>query len=993
MSVTLDNVKITGSENVFHARGNGTATDYTELTVNAKNCEIDVKGNQLLRAEGGAKYAHVNAIFDGCTITSTRSDTLASNGAPNVVMNVEFLNGTKLGFKKNILTNTAANCSISLAYSQSVQQTDQKAAYWIYSYTEGTDANGKKVDNPNTTTDIKVVFDNWRFHTTSTADNSYQDMTKVFSSGLYFSGKSFTVELRDSTTKKADGTDTALNMKGYVGDVTIGSAKYGLPLDLFNLLGSRTPNPATTYTVTINNSYMNLTQSDTDGKAAVTTAKGYAVDYAPNNRGVFGVSGTAASYKIGTTKSIWYTVTTYNINIVNGSYLKTTDSKIFDYRMGASDTLTTNIVIDNSQLVATSATVITNSIVSSDNNYATSYALKGATLTIKGDKADVNVKQLVNAEVGLNTKATTFKVDIYGGTVKTSTISFLITNIGNGDVAEMNVYGGKITSTNSIFDIKTADSGAETKFTVYGGTLEAAGNLYCNRNPKSGSVNSFTVYDGTLKGTKEPTMSGTTKNNGVYLVYVPTAAAGSLNTITVYGGTMDSTNSVIYVEKSSASSTTDTSLFGKTTIVSIYGGTFGNLRSYTTESGATLLGVRGLGAAMYIYGGTFMRRGDGSSNMLMEIRTNATIYGGTFILENGGQQALLARHCYATTIKKNDDGTYTAVVSNAGEDLTKLTVYGGTFITQKGCVIGAGTSTGNGYYGNVDVYGGVFVKTVISDTTSGFGIVGHANNRTEPTNASNRISNNVYNIYGGVWVTTTTNDVHGYKVAYSSTGISTQRGHFNRQADNITANTVKLNASNYKNSGITDAAWAVIGDTETGSLKSGFQAEVVTAKTGYTQNFSAADYGRELFGDKIHLQIKLGTLSTDETTDARIVFEINKNVAANVEFAEIGYYVALESGTAEQVIAKGEQVADASGMIWSSLYNGEGVENWSPDDENYGIALLNVENLTNAYFTGGKFYVVAYAKTTSGHVFYSDSYEVDFAAKCGDYIIDAAAAG
>jgi hypothetical protein len=560
--------------------------------------------------------------------------------------------------------------------------------------------------------------------------------------------------------------------------------------------------------------------------------------------------------------------------------------------------------------------------------------------------------------------------------------STIQTNIG-ATAFGLNFKNSTIKSTQYIAKNPTAKT---YSVDIVDSTLETSADKVVTNYTKNAVYNLSVSGNTTLKST----------NKSGYVFYFNQSYPTSL-TANIYDGTFTAYGEVLFYTDDSnhggkmniaAGATSVEKTNSEETEINIFDGSF-NTVQYEGQRSFGLIDVRGLKATTNIYGGEFnLTASSLASNAVTEIvmiaaASNMNIYGGTFVNDNDAACSQLLRHSYRLFL---DTAALTTGPYFKDADKTKLSVYGGTFVTGYGAVVSAGTSNSNGHYGNVDIYDGVFVKTKAVNggvtgytaatstdkekvsTGSGYGIIADKNTGMGNVTASAVPNGSVYNIYGGVWVTPTANEVFGYKIQKLTSGSGYSNGNYNRQYANNTYSAVTINSTNYANAGISDKAWEAM--NKNGTLDTTkFTAEVVVPNTPATYR----NYG--VFGG-VFLQIKNGTTTADTKTDLRVLVEIDRTVANNVQFAEISYKVALTEDMAGAI-----ETVDEYGQLFDSVKEANG-NYWTPA-EGKALAVLNIKNIRNTYFTEGNvFYVQAYLKTTSGNIYTTDVIKIDATNSC-----------
>ncbi|MBE6577746.1 MAG: hypothetical protein E7653_06370 [Ruminococcaceae bacterium] len=947
VEVNLDNVyiKSTGAQ-MFHIQGFSSSSIYATLKGTVTNSEMDAtaSGQYLVRTWGTSTdsttttYAHMDLSFVGTTIKHGSASHIMAFGCEydNIKLSFDGCTIINEGSKTTarLVHSSGANSSLDVTMKPNNTFTANKPDYLVYA--------------SKNTTDVKLTLDGWRLHATSTTDNTYQDLAKLFSTKLYYTAKSLHVYLKDCETTDANGTRNVMNLGQTVG---VNSSSVAVRNDFFNNLIGLGATPPATYTVTLDNTYMSVSN---------TASTDVSTDTSPlNTRGMFAPSGTkGASFG---------SMSTYNINILNGSSVITTESVLFANRQ-SKNTRTVNIKIDNSTVELSGGTSKM-FMYNIDNG---NYPVKAANITVSGTSV-LRATYIMYNTNGADTYSTPVKFTFNGGEVNATTFAYIKAQ-DNSDSTEITIKNGTFNLTESLIYVN-ASTGGTVKADISDGTFNLTKSLLIVDATTAGTTTA-NIYGGTFNGTTAfdfmKTITGGTVNANVYGGTFKTTT-GFNTTAGITGGTFDiniydadfsGSNKPIYIN-TEANNTIDTD-------INIYGGKFGNL---TTTSSDTLITLRGLEVDVNIYGGDFMRKNSGEQILLEARGCDVNIYGGTFTMDSAHQNAQMIRHGYATTIAAE---TFVVSATYAGQDGTALKIYGGTFVVGAGAAISAGTSNTNGYLGNVEVYGGVFVKTT-EQTTSGYGIVGHKNSQTTPTvSTSSRFSNNSYNILGGIWIAPDT-DIRAYKYDFldsTDTSFSYQRGTFNKNADNITTPTTDVSDS-YAKLGISEAVWAVVKN---------YTAEVIVANEGFEQTVFVGD---KHFGTDKYFQIKAGTTDDSTSTDLRLLFVVDEAVAGNDEFAEVGFYIAKDLDTAANIVENGAP-SSTTDKLYTKVRQADQTT-WSPEDGKL-VAVLDLTNLKADYYLNDvDFYVVAYVKTTSGHIQYTDVYTIDATAACAQDIVTSSA--
>ncbi len=464
--------------------------------------------------------------------------------------------------------------------------------------------------------------------------------------------------------------------------------------------------------------------------------------------------------------------------------------------------------------------------------------------------------------------------------------------------------------------------------------------------------------------------SGKIDGNKGYVIF--NDLTGDSNTtqtvnINIYGGELVSGTKVINAVGST-----------EKVLINVYGGSLTG-KQYSGIRPLGVMDLRGINTVTNIYGGdisaTYVNANTGSSSgtdvvMISAMWSSVNIFGGNITYNNDNNLSQMLRHAYKNTVSSS------LVVSPQieGAQNTALKIYGGTFVTNQGAVLSAGTSTTDKCYGNVYVYGGTFVKT--GSSASGHNIMSHRNNHTSETTTSNIISNNNYNILGGVWISPD-NDITAYKYASSSdtayvakaskNGILSTyaKGALNKQANNINVTANALTEENYSSYGITNETWELV--------KHFSNKDAIAIKN------SAEEYltGVELIGSA-YLQISNGTTSISQNADLRVLFEMNKTVANDPNYTEFGFFVSTSNSKPLGNESGVATVKPSSCVLYSAVRDSSGYV-WRPDNTQNSIAILNVNNVTNEYFTNPekKIYVTAYVKSASGALLCGEAVAID----------------
>jgi hypothetical protein len=287
--------------------------------------------------------------------------------------------------------------------------------------------------------------------------------------------------------------------------------------------------------------------------------------------------------------------------------------------------------------------------------------------------------------------------------------------------------------------------------------------------------------------------------------------------------------------------------------------------------------------------------------------------------------------------KTSTAGTFTIRHNNhiKGTILGAVNVYGGTIIANVGACIGAGES---GTDGQVNIYGGTFIKTGEAST---YGLLGHYNNGSADKN---------YYIYGGTFITKSTNDPQAYRYAKSSDIAKPLNcsGVLNRAYDSVKAITVTKD---------TAAKYGIDWEYD------GYADVCVITPNG-------TDLKCDMFGNA-HYQIKQGVTTTTASTDVRIIVEVSKDIVNNAAYNNIGFTVSLTNGNpTEGTQTKVVSATLVEPMVYSAIKENGNYLFKAPNG--YCFAVIDIKNIANSSFDDF-IYVRPYLVGADGNMYYGEA--------------------
>ncbi len=344
-----------------------------------------------------------------------------------------------------------------------------------------------------------------------------------------------------------------------------------------------------------------------------------------------------------------------------------------------------------------------------------------------------------------------------------------------------------------------------------------------------------------------------------------------------------------------------------------------------------------------VWGGHFESNGTYSTINFRNYGSVANIYDATIIADSAGTHSanmFAVQACDSTVniygghieTKTTQYGTM-AVRHNNGTNGTKMgavNIYGGTIVAGNAACIGAGESKKDG---QVNIWGGTFIKT---GGANSYGVLGHNN-----TDGS---YDKTYYIYGGTFITKDSADPKAYRLASSTSGKCL--GTLNRAYDSVRMLTVtKATAEAY---GID---W---------KYDSYADVCVITPK--------GTDLRYDMFG-KMGYQVRSDATVDSESTDIRILVEVDKSVINNASYDNIGFSISVVNGNPTE--NTGDKVVSTllqQPTVYSCVKEGN---NKYYASEGYYFAVLEIKNIPNSSFDT-YIYVRSYLMGSDGTLYYGN---------------------